>query len=171
MNEEDVDVSEERVSIELWRDGSILESFEGTRDEALHRAWESKALPFKRVHANFLRDLLIDFPCHEVDEATVECRSPVGQFRLAAQRVKRGQLATAHSPGGGFGETASQDQVAKPVNLGGRLLPPSHDGGMWTFQPDHFTYEDATHSHFLGMYPRRITWPDGAPPWHGASPR
>jgi hypothetical protein len=151
---------------EICRAGKVLEVLETSDESAvIARAFELKGLPYIVHHARFSDDVLKRFACVE-DGDSVIVTTPIGQFRLAARRARKGEQASEVRITGttvGFGVVATEDQLSPAVELCGRLNLPSDVCG-WTFQPSHFVYEDGTNSGFLGSYPRNVEWID-EPTW------
>lgn len=136
------------------------------------RAYELRGLAYEVRNPNWKESAHRSFRCEETPDGNhVRVFSPVGTFRIAARRAKRGEVTStvAASASGrvyGFGATASQDQEALPIRIAGRLNAPQRCmRSDWTFQPSHFEYEDGTCSGWLGSYPLDIEWEGTAPAW------
>lgn len=140
---------------------------ETLRQHAVLRAFELKALAYERRNPHWLESDHYRFECREIDENTVAITTPVGICRLAARRVRKGEITTSVSVGAtaiGYGTVAREDQTSPPVAIHGRLCPPEYYDRTWHFQPSAFEYQDGTFSAYLGSYPREIAW-ETEPAW------
>jgi hypothetical protein len=158
---------EKQIAIEIYKEGKLVEKFDGTRSSGINRAIEIKGIAYVRNNPHWIESIHYNFRCKEVSEDEIKVKTPIGFFFLPARRAKKGDLKTAHtisSTAIGFGTVAKTDQLSPPVSINGRLCPPSKNRNKWWFQPSAFIYEDGSSSDFLGMYPRDIRWEE-EPKW------
>lgn len=150
-----------RVEFRTWK-GETIGGGDYDQDGAEAEAYRIGALAYERRTEDWLESLHSSFACREDNEQNLIVTTPVGEFRLAAKRVRKGQTSQAVVVGRGFvghGHAASEDQVSLPVRILGRLNAP-HGASGWTFQPSAIRYADGTETDFLGLEPRKIDWLD-----------
>ena len=128
-------------------------------DRTVAKAYELQGLPWVRHHENFEEIVRWSIRVTEIeDRGDLLLALPHGFFRLHARHARRGETTgevTITPFGIGVGSPAG-DSDSAPAFIDGLVRPPERSREGWSFQASSITYEDGTHSGFLGCYVQRL---------------
>lgn len=129
---------------------------DAARQACIEAAFKLGFLPLVRHHSGWTDAVEWPIEVKEIEPyGDVVLTLPMGRYRLAARRARKGETTSHVTVGEGmfaWGERATDD-VPEPVSVHGRVIKYEYSPSGYSFQTSHFTYADGTHSGFLGMYP------------------
>ena len=132
-------------------------------ERTVAKAYELRGLPWVRHHENFEEIVRWRIRVTEIeDRGDLLLALPHGFFRLHARRARVGETTgdvTMTPFGIGVGSSAG-DLDSAPAFIRGSVCPPERFREGWAFQASSITYEDGTHSGFLGSYVQHLDLAD-----------
>jgi len=142
----------------LWREAG---DDTATKERCVKAAWRLGFLPSVRHHSNFTDR--VEFPVEvreETDRGDLILTLPMGKFRLAATRVRKGDLLPPTPRLGVSGAAgiaaSSTDNESPPVKIFGRVNKSEYSPSGYDFQASCVEYADGTKSGFLGCHPHKL---------------